>query len=75
MIRNSANETEIRKVVAGLAHAIHDTNAKAVLSCYAPGSVVLELAPPPQNPTSGAEGETALYLRDPRLRVLIPFRT
>jgi ketosteroid isomerase-like protein len=60
MTRNPSTEAEIRKVIERQAQAIHDKDAKAVLACYAPGSVTFDLAPPLQNAVSGAEGETGL---------------
>lgn len=60
MIATASNEAEIRNVIADLSKALHDKDAKRVLSHYAPGSVVFSLAPPLQHAGSGATTEKDL---------------
>jgi ketosteroid isomerase-like protein len=60
MTRNASIEAEIRKVIERQAQAIHDKDAKAVVACSAPDSVIFDLAPPLQIAVSGAEGEAGL---------------
>jgi PhnB protein len=56
----AANEGEIRTVIADLSKALHDKDAKRVLSHYAPESVIFDLAPPLQHDGAGAASEKAL---------------
>ena len=60
MARTGSSETEIRSLIADLSKALHDKDAKRVLSHYAPGSVVFDLAPPLQHEGSGAASEKEL---------------
>jgi PhnB protein len=54
------NETEIRNVIADLSQALHDKDARRVLSHYARDSVIFDLAPPLQHDGSGAASEKGL---------------
>ena len=56
----STSETEIRTVIADLSKALHDKDAKRVLSHYAPDSVIFDLAPPLEHAGSGAANEKGL---------------
>jgi uncharacterized protein (TIGR02246 family) len=56
----ASNETEVRSVLDNLAKALHDKDARRVLSHYAPGSVVFDLAPPLKHEGSGASTEKQL---------------
>jgi uncharacterized protein (TIGR02246 family) len=60
MTRNASNEAEIRTVIEAQSQAIHDKNAKAVVSLYAADSVIFDLAPPLQQVSTAAESEKAL---------------
>lgn len=60
MTRNMLSDAEISIVIERQAQAVRDKDATAVLSCYAPDAVIFDLAPPLQNPASGAEAEQAL---------------
>ena len=60
MTRNGSSETEIRNLITDLSKSLHDKDAKRVLSHYAPGSVVFDLAPPLQHAGSGASSEKDL---------------
>jgi PhnB protein len=53
-------EAEIRTVIEAQVQAIRDKNAKAVVSLYAPDSVIFDLAPPLRNPSSGPALEASL---------------
>jgi PhnB protein len=54
------SETEIRNLMTDLSKALHDKDAKRVLSHYAADSVIFDLAPPLQHPGSGAASEHGL---------------
>ena len=56
----STSETEIRNLITDLSKALHDKDAKRMLSHYAPGSVIFDLAPPLQHAGSGAASEKSL---------------
>ncbi|HKP27445.1 MAG TPA: nuclear transport factor 2 family protein [Dongiaceae bacterium] len=60
MTRSGSNETEIRNLITDLSEALHDKDAKRVLSHYAPGSVVFDLAPPLQHAGAGESSEKGL---------------
>jgi uncharacterized protein (TIGR02246 family) len=60
MTRSGSNETEIRSLITDLSDALHDKDAKRVLSHYAPGSVVFDLAPPLQHAGAGESVEEGL---------------
>jgi uncharacterized protein (TIGR02246 family) len=60
MTSTASNEIAIRDVIADLSKALHDKDAKRVLSHYAPGSVIFDLAPPLTHTGSGADAEKEL---------------
>jgi len=60
MTRTGSSETEVRELIADLSKALHDKDARRVLSHYAPGSVIFDLAPPLQHEGSGAASEKEL---------------
>ena len=60
MTRSGSNETEIRNLITDLSEALHDKDAKRVLSHYAAGSVVFDLAPPLQHAGAGESSEKGL---------------
>jgi uncharacterized protein (TIGR02246 family) len=60
MTRNASNEAKIRTVIEAQSQAIHDKNAKAVVSLYTANSVIFDLAPPLQQVSTEAESEKAL---------------
>lgn len=51
----TADETQIRELIDRRVRAISEKDVEAVLSQYAPGAVIFNLAPPLQ--TRGADGE------------------
>jgi uncharacterized protein (TIGR02246 family) len=60
MTRSGSSETEIRDLITNLSKALHDKDAKRVLSHYAPDSVIFDLAPPLKHAGSGAASEQGL---------------
>lgn len=60
MTRNASIEADIRNIIERQAQAVRDKNAKAVVSCYAPDSVIFDLAPPLRNPKAGSALERSL---------------
>ena len=60
MTSTASNEAEIRNMIADLSKALHDKDVKRVLSHYAPGRVIFDLAPPLQHEGSGAATEQGL---------------
>jgi PhnB protein len=60
MTRNGSSESEIRNLIADLSKALHEKDAKRVLSHYAPDSVIFDLAPPLKHDGSGPSSEKEL---------------
>jgi uncharacterized protein (TIGR02246 family) len=60
MTRNTANEAEIRNLMEAQAKALHDKDAKALLSHYASDSVIFDLAPPLRHAGAGPDSEKGL---------------